>query len=164
MTEHQKDWDEHIPTFLLAYRSAVHDSTCRSPAKVIFGTKIKLPGDLEFGVKPATESDATYTGKKNSLNELHEFVRTRIKLVSDRMKARYDRAANTEGFQEGQLVLLYNPQRKKGLSPKLQTSWDGPYKIIKRLKDVVYRIQKANSPNKNEGRTHRATEKIWAER
>ena len=66
-----------------------------------------------------------------------------MKMVSDRMKARYDRAANTEWFHERQLVLLYNPQWKKGLSPKLQTSWDGPYKIIKRLNGVVYRIQKA---------------------
>ena len=66
-------------------------------------------------------------------------------MVSDRMKASYDRAASTEGFKEGQLVLLYNPQRKKGLSSKLQTSWDRPYKIIIRLIDVVYRIQKANS-------------------
>ena len=61
-------------------------------------------------------------------------------MFSDRMKARYDRPAN----HEGPLVLLY-PQRKKGLYPKLQTSWDGPYKILKRLNDVVYRIQKANS-------------------
>ena len=61
-------------------------------------------------------------------------------MVSDRMKAKYDGAANTDGLQEGQLVLLYNPQRKKGLSTKLQKSWDGAYKIIKRLKDVVYRI------------------------
>ena len=52
----------------------------------------------------------------------------------------YDRAANTEGFHEGQLVLLYNPQKKKGLYHKLQASWDGPYKIVKRLIDVVYRI------------------------
>ena len=88
MSKHQNDWNEHIPKFLLSYRSAVHDSTCRSPAKVIFGTEIKLTGDLKFGVKPATEGDLTYTGKENSLNELHEFVRTRIKIVSDRMKAR----------------------------------------------------------------------------
>ena len=62
------------------------------------------------------------------------------------MKARYDRAANSEGFKEGQLVLLFNPQRKKGLSPNLQTHWDGPYKVIKKLNDVVYRIQKYKSP------------------
>ena len=76
-------------------------------------------------------------------------------MISDRMKARYDRAANTEGFHEGQLFLLYNSQRKKGLSPKLQTSWDEPYKIINRLSDVVYRIQKANSP-----RTKKKVEQI----
>ena len=82
-------------------------------------------------------------------------------MVSARMKARDDRAANTEGFQVGQLVLLYNPQRKKGLSPKLPTSWDEPCKIIKRL-NVVYRIQKANNPRKkSEGHTHRTTGKIW---
>ena len=132
VSEQRKDLDEHIPRFLLAYRSAVHDSTSKSPGKVIFGTEIKLPGDLEFDVKPSTEDDATYTKKEQGLNELHEFVRTRIKIVSDRLKASYDGAANTEDFQEGQLVLLYNPQRKKGLSPKLQASWDGPYNNIKR--------------------------------
>ena len=79
VSEQQKDWDEHIPRFLLAYRSAVHDSTSKSPAKVIFGTEIKLPGDLEFDVKPSTEDGATYPKKEQSLNELHEFVRTRIK-------------------------------------------------------------------------------------
>ena len=60
--EQQKYYDGHIPRFLLAYRSAVHDSTSRSPAKVIFRIEIKLPGDLEFGVEPARERDATYTG------------------------------------------------------------------------------------------------------
>ena len=65
-----------------------------------------------------------------------------------RMKARYDRATNTEGVREGQLVLFYNPTtttRKKGLSPTLWSGCDGPYKIIKWLNDVVYRIQKAGS-------------------
>ena len=44
------------------------------------------------------------------------------------------------------MVLLNKPQHKKGLSPKLQTSWNRPYKIIKWLNDAVYMIQKANSP------------------
>ena len=68
VSEQQKDCDEHIPRFLLAYRAAVHDSTSRSSAKVIFGTEIKLPGDVddvEFCVKPPT-------GKEGSLNELQE--------------------------------------------------------------------------------------------
>ena len=52
----------------------------------------------------------------------------------------------TDGFHEGRLVLLYNPTKKKGLYPKLPASWDGAYKIVKRLNDVVYRIQYTGSP------------------
>ena len=41
--------------------------------------------------------------------------------------------------------MLYNPQRKKGVSPKLQPNWDGPYLVIKRISDVVYRIQSSKN-------------------
>ncbi|GFT15459.1 uncharacterized protein TNCV_3264741 [Trichonephila clavipes] len=38
---------------------------------------------------------------------------------------------------------LWNPKRRKGLSPKLQTNWEGPYTVLKGLNDVVVRIQKS---------------------
>ena len=65
----------------------------------------------------------------------------KIAIVNDRMTARYDHTANTEGFRKGQLVLLSNPTKTKRLYLKLQTSFDGPYKIVKWLNDVVYRIK-----------------------
>ncbi|GBO33841.1 hypothetical protein AVEN_102448-1 [Araneus ventricosus] len=40
---------------------------------------------------------------------------------------------------------MYNPKRRRGLSPKLQQNWEGPYTIVKKLNDVVYRVQR--SPN-----------------
>ena len=64
------------------------------------------------------------------------------------MKARFESAANSDGFHEGDLVLLYNPQRKKGVSPKLQPQWDGPYQVVKRINDVVYRIH-SSTRNRN---------------
>ena len=64
------------------------------------------------------------------------------------MKSGYDRLANTEGFREGQLVLICNP--------KLQTSWEGPYKVIKLLNDIAYRTQKANSPEQKCKSKHRS--------
>jgi hypothetical protein len=39
-------------------------------------------------------------------------------------------------------VWLYRPTRTSGRSPKLQSSWEGPYKGITRINDVVYRIQR----------------------
>jgi hypothetical protein len=58
------------------------------------------------------------------------------------MKARYDPLANSAGYQEGDRVWLYRPTRRKGKSPKLQTCWEGPYNIITRMNDVIYRIQR----------------------
>ncbi|XP_075151768.1 uncharacterized protein LOC142225842 [Haematobia irritans] len=129
------------------FLSAIHDSTSRTPASVLFGTELKLPGDLIFGAKPnELAMEENRNDIPNTFGEVHESVRNKIKMVSNRMKARYDRAVNTEGFQEEELVLLFNPQRKKGLCPKLQTQWEGPYKVIKKINDVVYRIQKDDSP------------------
>ena len=78
------------------------------------------------------------------INEVHQFVRNKIKVSNDRMKARYDIRANNTGFDDGQLVWLHNPQRKKGLSPKLQLVWEGPYTVINRINDVIYRIRKGH--------------------
>ena len=48
--EHQqKDWNEHIPFLMMAYRSAVHSTTGCSPAKMMLGRELKLPVDLIFG-------------------------------------------------------------------------------------------------------------------
>jgi len=44
---------------------------------------------------------------------------------------------------------FYNPRRKKGRVPKLQSSWKSPYFIVKKLNDVVYCICRSNrSKNK----------------
>lgn len=49
----------------------------------------------------------------------HEVERHRVDLSSDRIKAHYAASANQELFDEGVLVWMYTPQRKKGLSSKL---------------------------------------------
>ncbi len=46
-------------------------------------------------------------------------------------------------FDAGDQVWFYNPQRKKGISPKMQPNWEGLYVIVKRINDCVYRIRKS---------------------
>ncbi|KAJ8944079.1 hypothetical protein NQ318_005989 [Aromia moschata] len=75
-------------------------------------------------------------------DDIHERVRSNIQGASDRMKETYDINANDGRYQPGNQVWLYNPQRRRGLSPKLQSSWEGPYEVVTRINDVVYRIQK----------------------
>jgi hypothetical protein len=76
------------------------------------------------------------------MHDIHQYARQNLKLAIDRMKTRYDKLANSAGYQEGDRVWLYHPTHMKGKSLKLQSSWEGPYKVVKRINDVVYRIQK----------------------
>lgn len=46
---HHKDLDHYIPLFLRSYRSALHDSTDFTPAKVIFGPEVRLTLDAVTG-------------------------------------------------------------------------------------------------------------------
>ncbi|XP_059223137.1 uncharacterized protein LOC131996950 [Stomoxys calcitrans] len=70
----QKDWDMHIPKFLLSYRSAVHDSTSQTPAKILFGSELKLHGDLIFGGKPDDCEDYR-TDVQDTFRKVHDSVR-----------------------------------------------------------------------------------------
>jgi hypothetical protein len=63
------------------------------------------------------------------------------------MKARYDRLANSSGFQEGDRVWLHSPTQKGGKSPKLQSCWESPCNIITRFNDVIYSIQRHSREN-----------------
>ena len=84
---HQRDWDEHIPYLMLAYRSAIHESTGCTPAKVIFGRDLWLPIDLHLG-RPEEEvlsSAVDYTGDLcEKLKRVHHYARNHLKLASDK--------------------------------------------------------------------------------
>jgi hypothetical protein len=75
-------------------------------------------------------------------SNMRHYGRQHLKLASDWMKTWYDKLANSTSYQEGDRVWLYCPTCIKGKSPKLQSSWEGPYKIVTWLNDVVYRLQK----------------------
>ncbi|KAJ8949446.1 hypothetical protein NQ318_007547 [Aromia moschata] len=72
---------------------------------------------------------------------IHRFAREKLKIHSDKMKQRLDTTSTETAFKPGDAVWLYAPKRTKGKSPKLQSNWEGPYTIIKKINDLVYRIQ-----------------------
>jgi hypothetical protein len=128
----------------MAYRSSVHETTGQTPANILFGRELRLPCDLVFGSKPGEDlaGEDYVTDLRRRMDDIHEQVRTNIQASSGRMKDQYDIKAEKGGYQPGDLVWLYNPQRRRGLSPKMQRNWEGPYEVVKRINDVIYRIRK----------------------
>ncbi|GFX30620.1 retrovirus-related Pol polyprotein from transposon 412 [Trichonephila clavipes] len=143
VSKNQQDWDQKVPLFLLAYRSAVHETTGYSPSQMLFGRDLRLPCDLLFGRPPDTASspEEYVQNLQTRFEDVHHLARERINLRTEKMKTRYDTKATGHQFKEGDKVWFYNPTRRKGLSPKLQSHWDGPYTILKIINDVVIRIR-----------------------
>lgn len=148
---HQKDWDRHIPLFLMSYRSATHESTAVTPAYANFGRELRLPADLLTGRPPDTPRFITEYANdlRDRIDDVHQLVREHGLQASIKMKTRYDRKSYQVGFEEGSLVWLHNPMRRVGKSPKLSPNWEGPYKVVTKINDVTYRIQRnPRSPSK----------------
>ena len=143
--ENQRNWDVLVPLMMMAYRSAVHDSTGYTPARLTFGRDLRLPIDLAYGhpaEEPPPHKTAYVLQLQERLESVHLYARQHIRIKSDKMKLHYDAHHHEEAqLQEGTPVWLYNPQRKRGRSPKLQRNWQGPYVVIKKINDLVYRVR-----------------------
>ena len=90
----------------------------------MFWWELHLPLDLIIG-RPPQEEEKPVTeyagGLRHKIAKMHEFARANIKAASEGMKR-----CDLSWFDSGDLVWLFNPQRKKGISPKLSTKWEGP--------------------------------------
>ncbi|KAJ8944398.1 hypothetical protein NQ318_023171 [Aromia moschata] len=139
-----KEWCKKCVVCAATYRSSIHETTGQTPASIVMGRELRLPCDLKFGCTPGDDvaGEDYVSTLRQRMDDIHERVRSNIQGASDRMKETYDINANDGRYQPGNQVWLYNPQRRRGLSPKLQSSWEGPYEVVTRINDVVYRIQK----------------------
>jgi hypothetical protein len=110
----------------------------------VFRKELRLPCDLLFEAPPGKEQPTIYHAADlvGHLHDIHRYACQHLKLASDRMKTRYDKLASCTGYHEGNRVWLYHPTPMIGKSLKLQSSWEGPYKVITQINDVVYRIQR----------------------
>ena len=144
VSENQDNWDEYLHILTVAYNTAKHESTGFSPSMMMYGRDINVPIDLIRG-KP---DDDCITSQSNygqvldqTIQTIHEMARKNLYIASSTQKKRYDHRINQNKFSEGSLVWLHNPQIKLGRSAKLSRPWFGPYTVIKRLNDVIYKIQ-----------------------
>ena len=92
--------------------------------------------------EPQDEANTDFAeALRTNMQEAHDRARECLGKSARRQKRNYDRHAREKGLTEGQLVWLYNPAKKKNLSPKLQLRWEGPWIVVKRLSDVTVRIR-----------------------
>ncbi|KAJ8879977.1 hypothetical protein PR048_020598 [Dryococelus australis] len=106
VADNQKDWDVKVPLFLLAYHSAVHESTRVTPSRMLFGRELCL-------LKVAAAPD--YGRELRNRLGIHDFAQQHLRMNSDRMKTR------TTGV---------DVQPKKRTLPEAADMLENPYRVL----------------------------------
>ena len=113
----------------------------------MFGHEVRLPVDVVQGrLTEATDQPRTFDEFVDTLHDrmqrAFDTTRTHLKQAACRRKGRYDIGVREQVFQTGQWVWYYYPRRRKGLTPKWQNWYTGPYLVIRLVDSHNVVIQK----------------------
>ena len=141
--DHPNTWESHLRAVCMAYNTSIHPTAGYSPFFLMFGRKARLPIDLVYGSnKPPSQTVGGFVSDTRTILEYaYRHVRDNMKLKQDRQKELYDRKRHGEFYNVGDLVWLHSSVVPRGASRKFHRPWTGPYKIVKKLADITYRIQ-----------------------
>ena len=144
--DHHFDWEDCIRPACMAYNTSVQSSTGYTPFFLTFGREAKIPADIMFGSSNnADVSTSTFAAELRSrLSEAFSKARENTAVRHERQKEFYDEKVHGKPFAVGELVWLHSPAVPRGKPKKFHHPWSGPYKVIKVLSTVNYRIQSVN--------------------
>ena len=135
VSENQRDWDEHVPMVLAAYRSTVHESTGFSPNYLIFGRENRMPADIVLASvndpKTPERAECEYAVELiDRLRLAYQRAREHLQQCAETRKKAYDLRVKPAAYEVGQWVYYLYQRRYKGRSPKWISAYTGPYKIV----------------------------------
>jgi hypothetical protein len=102
-----------------------------------------LPSNDNLRAKISTEIPShkqRLESLQNSLRSAYNLVRQASKTSHSRNKQIYDRRAKLREFNVGDLVYLYNPSIRPGLSKKFRKPWSSIHKVITKISSINYKI------------------------
>ena len=147
VAENQKDWDDRLPYVMMAYRSAVQDSTGVSPYSMLYGDDMPVPLDWVFKPpKNVPQDKILYVRElRSKINSAYDHARRCLLSAIARQKRNYDRGVRNITFKVGEFVMCHDKTKKVGRNPALRPRWRGPYVITRMLNAGTAVIQMSAS-------------------
>lgn len=141
--DNQKNWDDHLPYLLMAYRATEHKSTHCSPNLLMLGREIKCPIDLMVGNPPNDiehQCPVQYVEwVKYAMGNAFQFAYDNLGVAAQRQKDYHDKTLNVRKYKIGSKVWRWYPPTA---SQKLGLGWTGPFEITAKINDVTYTLSK----------------------
>ena len=114
----------------------------------MFGREMRLPLDVFLPDPPGNESSKTLPKcveeHRESIRKTETLARENLRAAQKCQKDYYDSGSFGEAYSVGELVWLKKIAIPKGTSRKFFIRWSGPWKIVKVISDITYRIQLVN--------------------
>ncbi|GFW57543.1 integrase catalytic domain-containing protein [Trichonephila clavipes] len=124
-------WTKLLEQVTYGYNNSPHDVTGFPPAYLMFGTlpyDSPLPNQVKLNYPPIQQARQIAVNKTIKHHKIN--------------KQRYDKHYVDAKFKVGDLVLYQNFSYRN--SSKLQSPYNGPFKVVRKLSNVTYEIDKPN--------------------
>ena len=146
----QKNWDEHLELFQLAYNTAEQATTGYSPFYLMYGRNAKMPIDF-LNQQPNTNFIANQLeyiqNIEHRLNQAYTRVSENTNFKMNKHKLRHDRRVRPERFEIGEFVWVTIEAVKPGVNKAIFPRWKGPYKVIDSFGDSSYILERIGIKN-----------------
>lgn len=143
--ENQRNWCELVPYVTYAYNTTSHGTTSFLPFYLMFLHRARTPIELMCGLSLEVhfeDEDAYVSEVSERMRKAFQVVRKQLQVKFERAKKRYDERVRSAKFGEGEFVWHFIPRTRKGLNRKWMMGNKGPYRIVRRLNDVNFVVQK----------------------
>ncbi|GFX23822.1 transposon Tf2-11 polyprotein [Trichonephila clavipes] len=137
----QKNWDEILPFVTFAYNTAKQETTGFTPFYLLHGREAETTLDTMLPFCPNDFDDNNITKIAARAEESRQLAQVHTLRAQDKDRRRYDSKHQMVSYAPGDLVWVYTPVRKVGLSEKLLRRYFRPYQVLRRLSAVTYAVQ-----------------------
>ena len=141
--EKPSDWDRYIPALLFSYREVAQASLGFSPFELVYGRSVRGPMSVLRDIWADEDINEQTKTTYQYVLELRERLESTCKLAHDEpRKAQgnqhkwFNKKAKAKHLKEGDQVLLLLPTKLT----KLEMPWQGPFDIIKKVRENDYAI------------------------
>ncbi|UYV74416.1 hypothetical protein LAZ67_11003491, partial [Cordylochernes scorpioides] len=131
----QRNWDSVLPYVTFAYNTAKQETTGFSPFYLVHGRDVETPLDTILTYREEANLEDYVESLVTNAEDARQLARLNILKAQEKDKSRYDKSHRPVQYRTEDLVWVYTPVRKQGLSEKLLKRYFGPYKVVRQLSE-----------------------------